>query len=247
MSDMNFDFNSGVEEGVVLQGGGKVRNTKLPAAGEHMARIRSIIHLGRVESFYNGESKGVVPKCVVVFELKEDDDFETDGSTPLTITKDIDIKRGDKANISLLINAFKKEDGTAVTNFDEFIGSIGTVTISHSKCGKYANVVAFNKGGVSSLHPKMFALVGKCVGGVGNVKFSDMTEEALSELHSYNHIADMLCVGEDYEGSKAQQLIEDIRSREGRESYGIRTSKDKYETPAKNPNPIPEYNDDEEF
>lgn len=242
---LDFDFGTGVEEGVEVQGGGKVKNEKIPFEGDHMARIRSIVHLGRVETFHQGQSKGLNPRCVIVFELKEDDDFETDGETALTITKDIDIKKGDKANISLLLNAFKKEDGTTPKNFDEMIGSIGMVKVAHSKCGKYANVVAFNKGGVFALHQKMFPLVGALQGGVGNVKFSEMTIPALEECHAWNHIADQLMVGPDYEGSKAQECVEAIRAMEGRADYANKNAKKKSEAQA-NPN-VPEMDENEEY
>lgn len=244
-----FDFDSGLEEGVVVQGGGKVKNEKIAAAGDHMARIRSIVHLGQVESFYNGESKGVCPRCVIVFELKEDDDFETDGETALTITKDIDIKKGDKANISLLLAAFKTPEGNTPKNFDEMINSIGTVTVTHSRCGKYANVAAFNKGGVSSLHQKMFPLVGELQGGVGNVKFSEMTTEALEECHAWNHVADQLMVGITYEGSKAQGCVEAIRAQEGREDYAKKDApkKAKSDKPAEEAAPASAMDEDEEY
>lgn len=246
-----FDFCSGVEEGVEVQGGGKVHNEKVAAAGDHMARIRSIVHLGRVESFHQGQSKGINPRCVVVFELMEDDDFETDGETRLTITKDIDIKKGDKANIALLCGAFKvQETGASPKDFEELIGSLGMVNVNHSKCGKYANVTAFNKGGVFPLHPKMYALVDELQGGVGNVKFSDMTVEALEECHAWNHVADQLMVGPDYEGSKAQECVEAIRAQDGREGYADKTAPKKTKndkgSDEQSPN-VPEMDENEEY
>lgn len=242
---MSFDFNSGVEENVVVNGGGKVKNEVLATAGEHMARIRSIVHIGRVEGFYEGKSNGIDPMCVVVFELKEEGDLETDGETPLVMTKDIKIKRGDKSNVALLCNAFTKDDGTQASNFDELIGCAGTVTVTHSKCGKYANIAAFNKGGVSSLHPKMKQLCDPVVGGVGNVKFSELTLEAMEELHAWNHVADLLVKGEDYEGSRAEALVAEIRSQEGRETYGTKVKSEKKKTDE--PKAAPQLDEDAEY
>lgn len=227
MSD--FVYDDGVEEGVAVTGGGKVKNEVIAEAGTHPARIRSIVHCGVTESFYLGESKGKTPKCVVVFELKGEGDFETDGETPLAITKDIEIKKGEKANIELLRNAFKKADGTKAANFSELIGCVGSVEVVRSKCGKYANVLAFNKGGVSGLAPMFAKMIPPLTAGlgVGNVKFSEMTVAALEECHAWNHVEDIMMQADGYEGSQAQKCVEEIRAIEGRENYANREASKK--------------------
>lgn len=225
MSD--FDYGTGVEEGVEVVGGGKVKNEVKAAEGMHEARIRSIVHLGVSESFdYTTKaSKGFFPKAVVVFELKEEGDLETDGETPLVFAKDFEIKKGEKANLTLLLNTFTKDDGTSAKNFEELIGCSGNVELVHK--GEYVNQVAWNKGGVSAINPKYKKGVAPLVTGlgVGNVKFSDMTVAALEELHAWNHVADLLMQSTCYEGSTAQWCVEAIRAQEGREDYAKKDAK----------------------
>lgn len=227
MSD--FAYDDGVEEGVEIVGGGKVKNEVVAALGPHPARIRSIVHCGVTEAFYLGESKGKTPKAVIVFELKGDGDFETDGVTPLVLTKDIEIKKGEKANIELLRSAFKKADGTKAANFAELIGCVGSVEVIHSKCGKYANVAAFNKGGISGLAAMFAKMIPplEAGSGVGNVKYSEMTVAAVEECHAWNHVEDIMMAADGYEGSQAQKCIEEIRAQEGRENFANREASKK--------------------
>ena len=220
MSDFNYE--DGLESGTEVQGGGKVKNEVVAAKGDHAARIRSIVHCGVSEAFFDGQSKGKHPKCVIVFELKEDGDFETDGVTPLTVSKDIEIKKGEKANVELLRAAFLKADGEKASNFNELIGCVGTVKIGHSKDGKYANVVAFNKGGVSGYPRKFAGMLPELVGGVGNVKFSDMTLDALRECHGWYHVQDLMLAADGYEGSVCEQRVTEMRAIEGFEYYANR-------------------------
>ena len=227
MSD--FMYEDGVEEGVEIVGGGKVKNEVIAVVGPHPARIRSIVHCGVTEAFYEGQSKGKTPKAVIVFELKGEGDFETDGETPLALTKDIEIKKGEKANIELLRSAFKKADGTKAANFSELIGCVGSVEVIHSKCGKYANVAAFNKGGVSGLAPMFAKMIPPLEAGlgVGNVKYSEMTVAAVEECHAWNHVEDIMMQADGYEGSQVQKCIEEIRAQEGRENFANREASKK--------------------
>lgn len=225
MSD--FDYGNGIENAdEVVVGGGKIKNEKKAAAGMHEARIRSLVHLGVSESFdwTTKASKGFFPKAVVVFELMEEDDFETDGETRLVFAKDFEIKKGDKANFTNLLNTFTKDDGTIAKNFDELIGCSGNVELIHK--GEYVNMVAWNKGGISAINPKYKKGVAPLSGhGVGNVKFTEMTVPAVEELHAWNHVADILMQARDYEGSKAQECVESIRSQEGRSEFAVKKSK----------------------
>lgn len=244
---MEFEFD-GLGEEAIVTGGGKVKNEKIPAAGEHAAVIRSIVGMGNIESFFNGESKGVNARICVVFELKEEDDFETDGETPLTITKDIDVKKGEKGNIALLCNAFKCRDKSKPTSFTKLIGSVGTVTVAHDKTGKYANCVAFNKGGVAPYPAKFINTVEEAQGGVGFVPFEKMTVEAMEELHAWNHVADGIMQATNYEGSRAQEVVAEIRAMEGRENYADKTAAKTEKQPAAKPAAnVPDMDENEEF
>lgn len=242
-----FDFNSGIENAdTVVVGGGKVKNEVKAAEGIHEARIRSIVHLGVSESFdYNTKkSKGFFPKAVVVFELKEEGDFETDGETPLVITKDFEIKKGEKANFTTLLNAFTKDDGTTATTFDELIGCSGNVEIVHR--GDYVNMLAWNKGGITAINPKYKKNVGALSDkGVGNVKYTEINKAALEELHAWNHVADILMKSTEFAGSAAEAAIAEIRAIEGRENYAIK--KAKTAAPKAEATPVVDLADDEEF
>lgn len=246
---MSFDYESGIENAdEVVVGGGKVKNEKKAAEGMHEARIADIIHLGISESFdyTTKKSKGFFPKAVVVFELMEDDDFETDGETRLTYAKDFEIKKGEKANFTLLLNAFTKDDGETASNFDELIGCSGNVELVHK--GEYVNMVAWNKGGISSINPKYKKGVSELsAGNVGNVKFNDITVDAVERLHAWNHVADILMQATEYTGSKAEEAVETIRAMEGRAEFAVKKAKGSAAPAAQKPNPAQEMSEEEEY
>ena len=231
-----FNFESGLEEGVTLK---KARTgaTRLPSEGIHEARISSIIGLGMIESFYEGTSKGFVPKVTVIFELKEEADLE-DGM-PLTIDKDLNLQHGDKSNFGILVRSFLADDGSQATCLEDLIGAVGNVNISHSACGKYANITPFNMGGVSPIAEKYRAKVPKLCGeSVGHVPFHKMTESALFMLHPIRHVAMQIINASNYPNSVACSLITEIRKRPNMESYGTLDKVKKQELPTQKQAPV---------
>lgn len=220
---MAFNYNSGLEAGETLNENTS-SSTRQPAAGVHQARIRSIIHLGKcpVTDLVTKKFKGNYHKAVVVFELMEDDDYEEDGVTRLTVAKDITISSGKKAALTILINTFVKDDGMPAGDYNELIGCSGNIELV--KRDKYTNCKNWSEGGISAMHPKMRAMLPDLSeNGVGNVKFSEITPKALREMHPWNHVADILMKSESYEGSAAEAAVAKIR--ETQPEYAIKKAR----------------------
>lgn len=220
-------FNAGLEdqEGVKIAKSEKSTNTKLPEVGDHAARLAGIIHLGVCPKKKFGTQEYInVPIAVAVFELQEESDLADDGETKLIALKDFIIKDGGgKSDMDKIIAFGKKDAG----GFTELIDSVYTINITHSTCGKYANIKQFNEGGIGSYPEKFWDMTGKTQHPIGHIKYTELTKEAVEALHSWNHIADLLVKGQSYSGSKAEEIITAIRSEEGREDFGKKIEKDK--------------------
>jgi hypothetical protein len=211
---MSESFNYGTEE-EVGDGGG----FKNPIEGDHTARIRSIIHCGLTcETFTKGgvtEVKKPAPQVVVIFELKDEEDLEDDGVTPLTVAWAIPLKKGDKASASKFLKAIDPQG--KLDGFDDFIGLACQVNCKGSKeklddgKPKYINFggLAGLAGGQTGKFAKMTEDL--AVEGVGHISFDDLTEDAILELAPITHVAKYIITGEKYEGSVAEGIIEDIR------------------------------------
>lgn len=201
----NFDF--GTEEQIASASG-----FKNPEVGPHMARLRSIIHCGLFCETFKGKKKKPAPEVVAVFELKEETDFEDDGSTPLTASKAFPIKLGDKTFFSKMMKVLDP-DGTA-GGFDDLIGAPCMVEIKGSKelnedgSPKYVNFDS-----IAGMPKKFAAMVPELNGGygVGHVRFEDLTLAAIHELNPALEVANILMKGEKFAGSKAATLIAEIR------------------------------------
>jgi hypothetical protein len=202
---MAFDY--GTEEEIKEPGG----NFKNPSEGEHSARLRSLIHMGMFRETFKGEKKKPFPQVVAIFELKEDDDFEDDGVTPLTISKSFPLKKGDRAFMTKFINALDPK-GKA-SGFDDLIGAACTVTCKGGKDKNEDGTPKYiNFGGMSGMPPKLAAITDElAVTGVGHCRFPDLTEEAIMELNPVREVNMILMEGENYSGSKAEEIVNAIR------------------------------------
>lgn len=210
---MSFDY--GVDENEIASGGGNFKN---PEVGDHNAVLRSIIHCGKFREEFKGELKAEAPQVVAVFELKGSKNFEDDGTTPLTITKDFPLKKGDRAFMTKFVSTLDPT-GTA-TGFDDLIGRACTVTISGSKelnedkKPKYVNFKSM--GGITTDPDVLEFMKSKgtfdlALAGAGHVPFNAITKEAIMELNPILHVADIIMKGSQYDGSEAQRIIEEIR------------------------------------
>ena len=200
------DFDYGTEE--VAEVGGTFKN---PQEGDHSAVLRSIIHCGLFREEFKGEIKKPAPQVVAIFELKDEEDFEDDGVTPLTLHKAFPLKKGDKAFMTKFIAALDPK-GTA-SGFDDLIGTPCQVTCKGSKVKNEDGTPKYiNFGGMSAMLPKFAKMIDPLtVMGVGHVPFEALTKDAVLELNPIIEVANILCKGERYEGSKAQEIVEEIR------------------------------------
>jgi hypothetical protein len=220
-------FNYGLEDGVeVVVGTGGV-NEKLIPAGDYAARLVAIIHLGVCpKKKFKSKEVDMVPCAVAVFELVDNDEnkdiYEDDGTTQQHILKDFVIKEGGGKSDMDKIIAFGDSEANG---FDDLIDNVYTIKVVHSKCGKYCNLASFTEGGLSSYPKKFWKNENASQIKLGQVKYSELTKEAVELLHSWNHVADLLIKGANYAGSKAEEVIKEIRSEEGREDFGKKVKK----------------------
>lgn len=244
---MSEEFDYGTEEEVKS---GAI-NFKNPELGPHTAVLRSIIHMGLFCEEYGGQTKKPCAQVVAIFELKGSEDFEEDGETPLTISKTFPLKKGDKAFMTKFLQALDPK-GVA-KGFNDVIGKPCTVEIKPSKKkdddGKHMYV---NFGGLSGMTTdkdviEVLEAKGRlklAIEGVGHVSYPDLTKEAIMELNPIIEVANILMKGEQYEGSKAQELITEIRVENA--DFAKQKTKDKDE--AKTPDaPASDLDDNEEF
>lgn len=201
-----FDYGS---EHEVEDGGIDFKN---PTVGDHSARLRDIIHVGMYSETYKGKAKKPAPYVVAVFELKEDDDFEDDGETPLTINRAFPLRKGDRAFMTTFRKALDPNE--TATGFDDMIGLPCTI---NCKGGKETNDDGtpkyVNFGGISGVPAKFVPLIDdlKEGFGVGHVRFKDITEDAILALHPIIEVHKILMQSSDYRGSAAEKVIAEIR------------------------------------
>lgn len=203
------DFNYGADP--VQGAGGSFKNA---LEGKHAARVRSIIHHGMFQETFDKKKKAAAPEVTVIFELKEETDFDDDGTTPLEISKSFPLRKGDKAFLTKFMAALDTDKANPAKGFDDFIGRCCEVELKGGKekgddgLPKYINFA-----GISSLHPKLVKITDELsVAGVGHIAFADITVEAIKELHPIREVADILLEGMNYVGSKAEQCVAEIRA-----------------------------------
>jgi len=240
------DFDYGTKEEIKEPG----IDFKNPTEGDHSARLRSLIHVGMYREEFKGEKKKPFPQVIAIFELKEDDDFEDDTVTPLTISKSFPLKKGDRAFCTKFLAALDPEK--KAKGFDDIIGAACTVTCKGSKDKNEDGTPKFiNFGGVSGLPKKFAAMMDPLIlEGVGHVPFDKLTKEAVLELNPIREVNMVLMKSENYKGSKAEKIINNIR--EDNPEFAVRKKKeDAEETKSKAKEIIekkdPDLNEEEEF
>ena len=223
MSYEGFDY--GTDEEIKDPG----EDFKQPSVGDHCARLRSLIHVGMFREVFKGEKKKPFPEVIAIFELKEDDDFEDDGVTPLTISKAFSLKKGDRAFMTKFL-AVLDPKGEA-KGFDDIIGAPCNVTCSGSKEKKEDGSPKYvNFGGIAGLPAKFRDSVDPLkVKGVGHCRFPDITKEAIMELSPIREVNLILMQGENYKGSKAEEIINEIRK--DNPEFAVRKKKDEDSKP----------------
>lgn len=87
---------------------GKEGEREIPPQGNHVARLYSLIHIGRIEEEYMGEIKQN-DKVVLRFELPEEL-REFDGKMlPMAISREYTLSMGEKANLRKLVEGMLGE------------------------------------------------------------------------------------------------------------------------------------------
>lgn len=187
---------------------------KNPEVGNQSARLRSIIHLGTYSDIYREggkeEVKKPAPFVVMILELTGDENMTEDGEQQITIDKDFPLKTGDKATATKVRKAFDSK-GVA-SGFDDFIGGCCMVDIKPGKDKNDDGTPKFvNAGDVTSM-PAQFAKMTPALqlAGVGHVTFSNLTKEAILELHPILHIKKILMNSVNYPGSNAEVIVNDM-------------------------------------
>jgi len=120
---------------------------KIAPAGNHMARLYSIIDLGHQAVEWSGETK-IMHKVVFTWELHGDDDagqpLKTDDGKPLIVSKRYTVSLGEQATLRKDLEAWsnKKMSAEDRKNFDlkGLLGKFCMVNITHSEDGRYANI-----------------------------------------------------------------------------------------------------------
>lgn len=186
---------------------------KMPEVGDHSARLAGIIHLGMYRESFNGELKKPAHQVLAIFELKDDEDFEDDGVTPLYIHKSFPLKKGDKAFMTKFLKAIDPKG--SFHGFDDCIGAACTVNVTASKKldsdGKHKYV---NFGGLSGLPAKFATHVAPLVhSALGHLRQEEITEEAILHMNPVTEVANILMKCDDYEGSVAEEIINKIREK----------------------------------
>ena len=203
---MNESFDYGTNE--IIE---NVSAFKNPEEGEHSARLRNLIHCGMFRESYKNDIKRACPEVVAVFELKDEEDFEDDGITPLTISKNFALKKGELAFMTKLLKALDPK-GKA-EGFDDIIGAACTINCKGSKEKNDDGTPKFiNFGGIAGIPAKFAKLTEDLnVVGFGHVRFEDLTKEIIMDLHPIREVANIIMKGEKYKGSKAEEIINEIK------------------------------------
>lgn len=80
------------------------RNYAKAPEGQHQAVLVDVIDLGMHDNVYQGQSKGLVHKCALVFQI---DEINPDTSKPFEIAKDFTVSMGEKANLRKFLGTWR--------------------------------------------------------------------------------------------------------------------------------------------
>ena len=127
------------------------KDFKIAPAGNHLARLYSIIDIGHQETVWKGETK-IMHKVVFTWELHgEDNDGQpltTDDGKPLIVSKRYTVSLGDQSTLRKDLESWsgKKMTEEDRKGFDlkTLLGKFCMLSVVHSDDGKYANVGSIN-------------------------------------------------------------------------------------------------------
>lgn len=127
------------------------KDFKIAPAGNHLARLYSIIDIGHQETVWKGATK-IMHKVVFTWELHgEDNDgnpLTTDDGKPLIVSKRYTVSLGDQSTLRKDLESWsgKKMTEEDRKGFDlkTLLGKFCMLSVVHSDDGKYANVGSIN-------------------------------------------------------------------------------------------------------
>ena len=127
------------------------KDFKIAPAGNHLARLYSIIDIGHQETVWKGETK-IMHKVVFTWELHGDDNdgnpLKTDDGKPLIVSKRYTVSLGDQSTLRKDLESWsgKKMTEEDRKGFDlkTLLGKFCMLSVVHSDDGKYANVASIN-------------------------------------------------------------------------------------------------------
>lgn len=120
-----------------------------PPEGSHQAVLVDVIDLGMHENIFNGENKGLVHKCALVWQL---DAENPETNKRFEISKEFTVSMGEKANLRKFLGAWRgksysdqeAEEGAPLHKLE---GVNGIMQIEHKQSKSnpdrtYANIVS---------------------------------------------------------------------------------------------------------
>ena len=127
------------------------KDFKIAPAGNHLARLYSIIDIGHQSTQWKGETK-IMHKVVFTWELHgEDNDgqpLKTDDGKPLIVSKRYTVSLGDQSTLRKDLESWsgKKmtEEDRKAFDLKNLLGKFCMLSVVHSDDGKYANVASIN-------------------------------------------------------------------------------------------------------
>lgn len=219
---------------------------KNPEPGDHSARLRDIIHCGVFRETFKGKMKKPCAEVIAIFELMDDEDFEDDGVTRLTMHKPFPVKVGDKTFMTKFRKALAPKGDDK--GFDDLIGAPCTVSCIGGKDKNEDGTPKYvNFGGVSGVPAKFATMIEELSDqGVGHVPFDQLNEKAIRILNPFLEVQNILMAGDNYAGSKAEEVIAEIRKEDAEFAKFDKKKEDKQDSKAK-PEVKTNLSDDEEY
>jgi hypothetical protein len=180
------------------------KDFKIAPAGNHLARLYSIIDIGHQETVWKGETK-IMHKVVFTWELHgEDNDgnpLTTDDGKPLIVSKRYTVSLGDQSTLRKDLESWsgKKMTDEDRKGFDlkTLLGKFCMLSIVHSDDGKYANV-----GSINSVPTAIRNAIPEGINQPISFWLNDYTKEQYDALPKYYR--EKITESSEWRGSKAK-------------------------------------------
>lgn len=181
------------------------KDFKIAPAGNHLARLYSIIDIGHQETVWKGETK-IMHKVVFTWELHgEDNDgnpLTTDDGKPLIVSKRYTVSLGDQSTLRKDLESWsgKKMTEEDRKGFDlkTLLGKFCMLSIVHSDDGKYANV-----GSINSVPTAIRNAIPEGINQPVSFWLNQYTQEQYDALPKYYR--EKITESSEWRGSKAKQ------------------------------------------